>query len=330
MLFSILRLDPRTPAASPATPSQLFSAALEMSAWADEQGFEMIALPEHHGTDDGYLPSPVVMASCIAGRTERVRIGIIALLLPLYDPVRLAEDLAVLDIASGGRVSIVAGLGYRPEEYSMLDKDWDGRGKLMDECLEVLLRCWQEDEPFEWRGRRVHVTPKPLTQPHPPVSVGGMGRNAARRAARFRLPFQPAVNTPEVLAFYQEECKRVGFETPLVIPPGEGVMIYVSQDPDRTWDEIGRYLLYDATTYASWQPENHRSAVHSDATTVEALRAEGKYRILTPDECVDYAKSQGEFAAISLFPLCGGTPPDLAWPSLELYASQVLPRLAAR
>ena len=154
-----------------------------------------------------------------------------------------------------------------------------------------------------------------------------MGRNAARRAARFRLPFQPAVNTPELIDFYHQECERVGFDNPVAIPPGPGTMITVSEDPDRTWAEIGRYLLHDATTYASWQPENHRSTVHSDANTVEALRAEGKHRVLTPDECVEYAKSQGALAAISLFPLCGGTPPDLAWPSLELYASKVLPRL---
>ena len=112
-----------------------------------------------------------------------------------------------------------------------------------------------------------------------------------------------------------------------MIPPGAGVMISVSEDPDRSWAELGEYFLYDAMTYASWQPERHRSAVHSDANSLDALRAEGKYRILTPDECVDYAKAQGEFASISLFPLCGGTPPDLAWPSLELYASKVLPRL---
>ena len=104
-------------------------------------------------------------------------------------------------------------------------------------------------------------------------------------------------------------------------------MIWLSEDPDRSWAEIGRYLLHDATTYASWQPENHRSAVHSDADTVAALRKEGKCRILTPDECVAYAQAQGSFAAISLFPLCGGTPPDLAWPSLELYGKEVLPRL---
>ena len=327
MVYSVLRLDPRTPSSSPASSRELFEAALAMSAWADEQGFELIALPEHHGTDDGYLPSPLVMASCIAGRTRRIRIGIIALLLPLYDPIRLAEDLAVLDIASGGRVSIVAGMGYRREEYSMMGKDWDGRGKLMDECLELLLRCWREDEPFEWRGRRVHVTPKPVSEPHPMLAVGGMGRNAARRAARFGLPFQPAVNTPEVLAFYLSECERLGFEKPVAIPPGSGEMIWISEDPERTWSEIGRYLLHDATTYASWQPENHRSTVHSDAKTVAALRQEGKCQILTPDECVEYLKAQGPVASISLFPLCGGTPPDLAWPSLELYASKVLPRL---
>ncbi len=100
---------------------------------------------------------------------------------------------------------------------------------------------------------------------------------------------------------------------------GIGLVAFIAgfiTDPDRTWAEIGRYLLHDATTYASWQPANHRSAVHSDASTVEALRAEGKYRVLTPDECVAYAKAQGAFASITLFPLCGGTPPDLAWPVL--------------
>jgi hypothetical protein len=104
-------------------------------------------------------------------------------------------------------------------------------------------------------------------------------------------------------------------------------MVWVSDDPDRTWAEIGPHLLYDATVYASWQPEGQRSAVHSDAKTVAALRAEGKYLILTPDECVERARAQGAFAATVLFPLCGGIPPKLAWPGLELFANEVMPKL---
>jgi hypothetical protein len=155
-----------------------------------------------------------------------------------------------------------------------------------------------------------------------------MGRNAARRAARFGLPFQPAVDDPELFAFYRAECEKRGVEHPVVIPPGSGEMIWVSEDPERSWREIGAHLLHDAMSYASWQPAHQRSAVHSDATTIEALRAEGKYRILTPEQCVERARGQGALATFLHFPLCGGTPPDLGWQSLELYARKVLPHLA--
>jgi alkanesulfonate monooxygenase SsuD/methylene tetrahydromethanopterin reductase-like flavin-dependent oxidoreductase (luciferase family) len=300
MTLSVLRLDMRAPGFAKAQPTELYAAALEMAAWADRQGFTLISLSEHHATDDGYLPSPIAMAGCIVGRTERIRIGVLALLVPLYDPVKLAEDLAVLDLASGGRVGITAGLGYRPEEYAMFGKDFSGRGKLMDECLSVLLRAWRGEE-FEYGGRRVKLSPLPATQPHPFVAVGGTGRNGARRAARF--------------------------ETPLVLPPGDGRMTWVSEDPDRTWAEIGPHLLHDAMTYASWQPPGHRSAVHSDAKTIDALRAEGKYQILTPDECVAQAEVAGEWGTFVHFPLCGGMPPEIGWQSLELYAGKVLPHV---
>jgi hypothetical protein len=154
-----------------------------------------------------------------------------------------------------------------------------------------------------------------------------MGKLGARRAARFGLPFQPAVNNPEVLELYRSECERLGVENPLVMPPGSGEMIWVSRDPDRTWSQIGSYLLHDATTYHSWQPANQHSAVHSRASTIDELRAEGKYRILTPEQCVERAERLGPLGDFGLFPLCGGTPPELAWESLELYANEVLPAI---
>ena len=325
MPYSVLRFDMRAPAFSPAEPPALYAAALEMATWAEEHRFAALTLSEHHGVDDGYLPSPLPMAGLLAGRTRRIPISVVALLAPLYEPLKLAEDLAILDIASGGRVAVCAGMGYRPEEYAMFGLDFAQRGKLLDDVLEFLIRAWP-GEPFEHGGRTVRLTPRPLTQPLPPVRVGGQSKAGARRAARLGLPFQPATSDPAVLSLYQEECARRGHE-PAMIPPGTGEMIFVSEDPDRTWAEIGRHLLYEATVYASWQPANQRSAVHSDAKTVDALRKEGKFLVLTPDECVARAEAQGPHCAFVLYPLCGGIPPELAWPGLELYASQVLPRL---
>jgi alkanesulfonate monooxygenase SsuD/methylene tetrahydromethanopterin reductase-like flavin-dependent oxidoreductase (luciferase family) len=310
------------------TPEQLvkqYEAALEMCAWAEEKGFDSITLSEHHGTDDGFLPAPLAFAGCIVGRTKKIRVGVAALLLPLHDPIRVAEDLAVLDLASGGRVGITAGLGYRPEEYAMFGKDWEGRGKLFDECLEALQACWS-GEPFEWQGRTIRLSPTPGTQPHPPVFVGGMGKNAARRAVRFGLPFQPGSNHPEAFELYKTLCEEKGIP-PILLAPGEAEQMIVSEDPDRSWAEVGRYFLHDAMSYASWQPASQRSAVHSDATTVEALRAEGRYAIRTPEECIEKAKAGGPFTAFVHYPLCGGLPPEHGWQSLRLFVDEVMPNL---
>ena len=221
MPISMLRFDMRAPSFSRATTTELYGAAQEMAGWADDTGFDVVTLSEHHGVADGFLPSPIALGGCLVGRTRRIRFAVAALLLPLYDPVKLAEDLAILDLASGGRFGITAGMGYRPDEYAMFGKDWPTRGKLMDECLEVLLRAWT-GEPFEYGGRKVHLTPRPLTQPKPPVMVGGSGKHGARRAARFGLPFQPATRATEVLELYLSECERLGVEDPLVIPPARG------------------------------------------------------------------------------------------------------------
>lgn len=326
MAISVIRFDMRAPAFSPASARDLYAAALDMAAFADERGFQIATLSEHHGTDDGYLPSPLVLAGAIAGRTRRLTLNFAALLVPLYDPVKLAEDLAVLDLASGGRILVVAGLGYRPEEYAALGRDFGRRGKLLDESLEVLLKAWT-GEPFEYRGRRVRVTPRPHTKPHPALLVGGSTPAAARRAARFGLPFAPPLTDPDLEAVYRAECERLGVTGGYVLSPGEPATTFVAKDPERAWQELGPHLLHDAVSYASWQRPEQRSYQHSRATTVEALRAEGKYRILTPDECVAQARQQGPLATFVHAPLCGGVPPELGWQSLTLYADEVLPRL---
>jgi alkanesulfonate monooxygenase SsuD/methylene tetrahydromethanopterin reductase-like flavin-dependent oxidoreductase (luciferase family) len=326
MAISVLRFDLRAPARFGATHADLYAAALELASFADERGFDSISLSEHHGVDDGFLPSPLLVAAAFASRTKQIQLGISALLAPLYDPVKLAEDLAVLDLLSRGRVTTTLGMGYRPEEYAMFGRRFEERGRLLDEWLEVLLRAWR-GERFTWQGRSVHVTPAPFTQPHPPIFVGGQSRRGALRAARFGLGYQPASNDPAMERLYVEECKKHGV-TPLLRPPGTGEMIWVSRDPERTWSEIGEHLLYEARVYSGWQPAHQQSsAVHSRATTVAELRREGLFKVLTPDECLARAAAQGPYAAFVLYPLCGGIPPALAWQGVRLYADEVLAKL---
>lgn len=325
-MLTNVRFDMRAPAWGPADPAAIYRASLDMAAWADRVGLDTIVLSEHHDADDGFLPSPIVAAAAVAGRTERVGISLSALLLPLYDPIKAAEDLAVLDLLSGGRVSIVLGLGYRPEEYAMFDAPWDGRGQWFDECIEALLAAWT-GEPFEFRGETVRVTPRPLSRPHPMVLVGGRSKLAARRAARFDLPFFPDSGDPALRRAYEDACRAEGREPGFMLaPPPKVSYTFVHDDPDRYWDRIGEHLLHEALTYRGWQQEGSTSSASTDAATVDALKEGSLFEILTPDEAVTSFRS-GRDAL--LYPLCGGIPPEIAWESLERFEHHVLPALAS-
>ena len=132
----IMRFDLRC-AGTETTTSELIRATIEMAAWAETRGCVLVGLSEHHASPDGYLPSPLVLASAIAARTEQVHIMIAAALLPFYDPVRLAEDMAVLDHIAGGRVSYVFGLGYRPEEFAMYGIEMRDRAEVAERNLDL-------------------------------------------------------------------------------------------------------------------------------------------------------------------------------------------------
>jgi len=168
----------RAPVDGPADIRDLYEAAIEMSVWGEAQGALSVVLSEHHASPDGYLPSPLVLAAAIAARTSTVPITVAALLVPLHDPVRLAEDMAVLDVMSRGRVVYVAGLGYPPEEFAMFGRSLAERGRRMDECLTVLQRAWTGDE-FVYDGRTVRVTPQPSTPGGPMLMYGGGSPAAA-------------------------------------------------------------------------------------------------------------------------------------------------------
>jgi alkanesulfonate monooxygenase SsuD/methylene tetrahydromethanopterin reductase-like flavin-dependent oxidoreductase (luciferase family) len=328
MALAVIRFDLRSAPTSPVSKSDLYTACLEQSKWADEHGLDMLVLSEHHGDTGGYLPSPIVLGSSIAAATTSIPLMISALLVPLHDPIRLAEDLAVADLVSQGRVGFVTGIGYRPSEYRLVGKDFHKRGKLLDEALDVMLKAWT-GEPFEYQGETVQIGPKPFSQPHPMIFIGGSSKAAAKRAARFGLGLFPSAEDHELAEIYVQECEKLGKQPGMVLMPTGPAAVFVSEDPDKTWAEIGEYLLDDAMEYNAHLTSDMKSQAQATSTTVDDLRAEGVYQILTPDECLALADEVGPMGPITLHPLCGGTPPEIGWQSLELFASDVLPRLRA-
>ena len=316
-----LRFDLRVPPFARTTHARQYAACLDMCEWADAQGFDVVAISEHHGVECGYMSSPVTLAAAIAARTQRLAINVAAVLVPLHDPIRLAEQLATAALVAGGRLSFVAGMGYRHEEFEMAGVERAARGRLFDEYVGVLRQAWT-GEPFTWRGRVVRVTPAPASPP--PVLVGGSTPKAARRAARLRCGFFPAVGDPELARIYHDACAAGGFEGGFVVLPGGPGFVHVTRDPEGDWRRIAPHALYDARTYDEWQTPGQRSAVHVAATTEEEVRRSGVYRVVTPGECIEIAEQHGR---VLLHPLMGGIDPELGWASLRLFAEEVLPRI---
>jgi alkanesulfonate monooxygenase SsuD/methylene tetrahydromethanopterin reductase-like flavin-dependent oxidoreductase (luciferase family) len=328
MTILCMRHDLRAPAFGPASMGEIYAAAIEQYRWADERGWDFAVLSEHHGIDDGWVPAPLTMAAHLLGATKRITALISAVVVPLHDPVRLAEQIAVIDNAAPGRLWVVAGAGYKENEFEMADVDVKRRGKLLEEYVGVMQRAWTGD-PFEWRGRTITVTPRPITQPHPMMLLGGGVEIAARRAARLHLPMLPMGDDPRIAEWYADEAAKIGFTTGFVMTPTGPTFIHVTEDPERAWAEIGKYLLYEAQTYASYQTGGQRSLPMVQADSIDDLKASPQILVGTPDEVVARAATLLPTGAFTFSPLCGGLPPDLAWASLELFDAKVLPRLRA-
>ncbi len=323
MTMSNMRFNMVNPNQDAAEMAGRYRAMLDMATAADEAGMSGITLEEHHGAFNGWSPTPLLNAGMILARTKSMMVSISALLLPLHEPIRVAEDIAVLDLVGGGRLVTIFGLGYRPSEYAMLGKDWNGRGKLMDECLATVMAAWT-GEPFDYRGEMVQVLPKPASEPHPIVMVGGTSKPAARRAARFGLPLFPAAHMPDLEAYYYEKCEEYGTQGFVVMPSPKTKMMFVANDPDQAWAELGDHFFHEASTYKSWQTADISSAVKSGATNPAELRDEGIYVVMTPEEAIAEGKSAG---SVVLHPLVGGMPVEAGWECLNLFLNEVLPNI---
>lgn len=320
MIFG-LRFDFRNPEFSGTTVADRYAAALDIAEWGDRLGCVSIAVSEHHGSPDGYLPSPIPMLAAMAARTTNVRFMIAALIAPFHDPLRLAEDMVVLDNLSGGRVDLIVAGGYVHEEFAMFDVPMNERARRVTETVTTLKAAFT-GEPFEYRGRTVHITPAPFRPGGPAISLGGSSEPAARRAARIADGFLPSV--PEVWEFYRDEVQRLGRPDPGPSPIGENTVVALAKDPEAGWEQMAPFFLHETNAYGLWQAQDDVASPYRRVDDVEQLRATGQYRVLTPDEFVEEQKAAA-FPFAFFHPLCGGMPIELAWSSLRLFEHEVLP-----
>ena len=320
----VLSFDMRAPDFGAPAP-ELYDAALDMCGFGDEIGIGAVIFPEHHGSQDGYNPVPALMATAAAARTKRMEMILGAIVLPLHDPVEVAETIAVTDMISGGRLTTTLAAGYVQAEFDMFGKSLGDRARLMDEGIEVIVRALR-GERFEYQGREVFVRPLPRSRP-PRILVGGGVPAAARRAAKYDLGLwvlQPEMmpDSQKLIGLYKEECARHGRAPRQVMSTTPAV--HVARDVEAAWEQVGPHIMHLVKSYASWASDvDTTTSPFYGIETIEQVRAAGFLNVMTPAQTIAFART----SPISLTPLISGLPPQAGWDMLELFAAEVMPAL---
>ena len=304
---------------------------------AESLGIDEVWLTEHHFVEDGYCPSLLPVASALAARTQRIRIGTKLILLPFHDPLRLAEDVAVVDIISGGRFDLGVGAGYRAVEFDGFGVDPQERGGRLEEGVTVL-RLALSGEPFTHQGAHysygpVQIVPPPVQRPVP-IWMGGRSPGAMRRAARSGCHLQLAdFVLDNVTSDYKHFAGAVAAQGRSMdqVRVATVATVFLDPDPERAWRIASPHLLYQQNQYARWFSEagDRPTDVGRQYRSIEDLRI-GTHLVGSPETVVERIRAVHAavpFTDFSFWMLLPGLPVADAKRSLELFAAKVLPAL---
>ncbi len=321
--------DFRNPPDSGLATPKLYEEILDQVAWLDGLGLDLVWFTEHHFVDDGYLPSWTPVAGAMAARTERVRFSSDICLLPFSNPIRLAEDLAVLDNLSGGRVEIGVGMGYAPHEFRGFGVPLPQRVSRMDEGLEVLRRCFA-GERFSFHGTRyrfddVIIRPGYVQPGGPPLWVAAMSSAGAQRAARFDAHLLPQGPREQVLDPWRAALGASG-RNPDDYRVGIIRSCFVTDDPERDWPPIRAAERYRGQIYARFFAESgQQRSWYRDESRIPQTWVVG-----TADQCVaelSHFIAEHGLTDLVTWAVPPGLRPEQMNPSLERFARDVVPRL---
>ena len=325
--------------AEPRTDGEVYRDAIAFAEEVERLGFDSIWCSEHHFFDDSYLPSLLPLCAAIAARTSRISIGTDVLLLPLHEAVRIAEDAAVVDLLSGGRLILGVGQGWRPEEFEGLGVPLRGRHRLFEEQIAVLRQAWSDGvvtggELLAYPG--MPVTPKPERPGGPPVWVGAGAEPAVRRAGRIADGFMATWCSPASFGrrvrWVREELEASGRD-PAAFTLSVVTPVFAWED-ESLWGRVRESLWYYEWKYEDMADARGRTGRAPLPPPLPAER-ESKLRHISvlgsPGEVAEGIRAYDEAAGGGVHFVA-----ELAWPGLErgllaeavqLLAERVLPQL---
>ena len=342
----------------PELGNQVYNRYLDELVYSEELGFDGVCVNEHHQNAYGIMPSPNLIASALARQTERVKIAVVGNALPLYDPpTRVAEEYAMIDCISGGRLIAGFVVGGGPEYYSFSINPAHARERFQ-EAHDLIIRAWTEPGPQEFIGKHyklrfLNTWPRPVQDPHPPVWIPGVGSLetmefvARQRYAYMGIPYFHISIFERTFGQFREACEREGYTAD---PNQSGwlVPIYVAETDAKAREEYEEHFWYFVrkllpgininppgyTTMRSLQ--NILKGSNAFAISLETWEqvVEGRYAIVgSPDTVYEQLEEAlgrlGTGNLLGLFQL-GTLPAAETKRNLELFSSEVMPRLRER
>lgn len=310
-----------------------YKESLEEAVYGEELGFDSVWLEEHHSIRNHYWPSPLMALAGIATRTTRVLLGTDIMVLPFYHPVRVAEDMAMLDMISEGRAIFGAAIGYRPPEFELYDVSLEDRGARYVEMLKIIRALWTQDH-VEYEGRffkiKGCIEPRPT---HPiPIWLGGWGELSLKRAASLGDAWVPGPTASlEKLLNAQQQYRTFLIDTgkdPAQAPNPLTREVVIAETRERAWELAEKYVMvnYCDEYGGGWK---HPLIGSQDQTplTLESLSRD-RFIVGNPNDCISQIKRFVETFGVDHL-ICrlyfAGMPHDHIMTELGLLAREVFP-----
>ncbi len=317
--------------------SELYRRHVDLCVEAEELGFDTIWLTEHHFVDDGYTPTMMPLAAAIAARTKRIRIGTFVLLMPLHEPLHVAEEAVTIDALSNGRFDLGLGQGYVPREFTGFNIPREQRSRRLREGVEVVRRLMTEEKvTFEgqcYTVRNATLYPRPTQKPHPPIWIGARSRPATERAAR--NGFHLAGTGEHQAQIYRDALVAAG-RNPADFNIAQLRFGYVASKREKAWDECEFGLHYLLKRYGQWIAEANDVPGDENYTKIPPV---GKLRksndagmigegfmVGTPDDAIAQIEQIDRYAThLALGLALPGIEPKKIRASMKLFAEKVIP-----
>jgi alkanesulfonate monooxygenase SsuD/methylene tetrahydromethanopterin reductase-like flavin-dependent oxidoreductase (luciferase family) len=314
-----------------------FAESIEQMELAERYGFDTVLISEHHLVDNGYFPAPFVTLGAAAMKTSKLRLGSGIIILPLYDPLHVAEHGAVLDVISNGRFTLGVGQGYRQEEFDAFKISLKQRPGRTREGIEAIRALWTQPV-ANYKGKyfnyeNVMLRPQPKQKPGPPIWVAAKIKPAVELTAQvgetwFADPITPLTVMKQRMVDYKAVLKNKGkptsgFDFPLMRE------VYCAESDEKAWAEAREPILYIYKEYLMWghfQDEDGNPVAPGDERALELLRK--RLIVGSPETCVrECLKYQQELGVTNIlarmkFP---GLPHDQVLNSIRLWAEKVMP-----